>query len=116
MPEDKPVHVRREPSYPGLDYSAISSPIFEPESDEINIREYWNIFISRRWTILAIIVTCAAIGFIWTMRQTPIYRASTTVQIDPENSNILTFQDVYKFDAAREGLTTQYEILKSRVL
>jgi len=47
----------------------------------------------------------------------PIYEATTRIQIDRENPNILAFQDVYEIESVTDdALQTQFEILEARSL
>src|SRR5204863_277461 len=72
---------------------------------------------ARRWTILAILSTVVLATTIYSLKQTPIYRAKSSIQIDKENQNILSFKDVYEVETATDDtLRTQFEILKSRRL
>jgi capsular exopolysaccharide synthesis family protein len=79
--------------------------------------EYWRVIVSRRWVILAILATVVTVTLIYSLKATPIYRATSTVQIDRENPNILSFKDVYELESsADDSLRTQFEVLKSRSL
>src|SRR5436190_4201157 len=116
---DKPVHIRRE-NYPELTYPAVptlpSRPYGETEEDSIHLLDYWHVLLARRWTILAVFATIVTITAISTFKQAPIYRASTTIQIDRENSNVLSFKDVAIENENDDVLQTQYKILESRKL
>ena len=119
-PDEKPIHIRRE-SYPELTYPAIPSlparTYGDSEEDSIHLLDYWHVLLARRWTILAVFATIVTITAIATFKQTPIYRASTTIQIDRENSNVLSFKDVYQIESATDDtLQTQYKVLASRSL
>jgi succinoglycan biosynthesis transport protein ExoP len=119
-PEEKPVHIPRA-SYPELTYPAIPSlpsrPYGDIEEDSVHLLDYWHVLMARRWTILAVFATITTITAIATFKQTPIFRASTTIQIDRENSNILSFKDVYQIESATDDtLQTQYKVLESRSL
>jgi len=87
------------------------------ESDTIHLLDYWHVLIARRWTVIAIFATVVAVTLIATFKQTPVYQASATVQIDRENANVLTFKDVYEVESTTDDtLQTQYKILESRTL
>jgi polysaccharide biosynthesis transport protein len=121
MPDQKPIPVNRE-RYPELIYPAPvpmpRPPIdVESERDEMPVLDYWRVLVVRRWTIFAVLATAIVITFIYTFKQTPIYQASTTLQIERENPNILSFKDVIEVDnTADDTLQTQYKILESRAL
>ncbi len=70
--------------------------------------------------IIGIMVAAIVFGVVWTMLQTPLYTANTTVQIDDAAAQILqNGQDVQaqsaSFDVDR-FLNTQLDVLKSRAL
>src|SRR5215475_3007857 len=121
MPDQKPVPVNRE-RYPELVYPApIAMPPapsdVEAERDEMPVLDYWRVLLARRWTIFAVFATAVVFTLIFTFKQTPIYQASTTMQIDRENPNILSFKDIYEVDNTYDDtLQTQYKILESRSL
>src|SRR5262249_17445122 len=73
--------------------------------------------VVRRWTVFAVFATAVVFTLIFTFKQTPIYQASTTLQIDRENPNVLPIKGVYEVDnTADDTLQTQYKILESRSL
>ena len=120
MAEDKPVHVRRE-SYPDIVYPTEIAPVtggsHQPPEPSIHLRDYWNVIVTRRWTIAAVLLTTVLVTMIVTLRMTPIYSAEATVQIDRENQNVLSFKDVYQVEAQTDDtLQTQYKVLSSRLL
>ncbi len=118
MADEKPVHVPRD-QYPEAMYpQVITATAGEHESEEeIHLLDYWRVIVGRRWTILATLATVVAATMIYTFKQTPIYQATASVQIDKENPNILSFKDVYQIETATDDtLRTQFEVLKSRSL
>ncbi len=91
----------------------------EPEGDELNLRELWQVIVKRRWTIIifALIVVTAVVTATFLM--TPIYRASLTLQIDREDIKIVKTGEVAPEETGwntQEYYQTQYELLKSRSL
>src|SRR5262245_31552231 len=121
MPDQNPIPVNRE-RYPERIYPApVATPRtpidVESERDETAVLDYWRVLVVRRWTIFAVLATAIVITLIYTWKQTPIYQASTTLQIERENPNILSFKDVIEVDnTADDTLQTQYKILESRSL
>src|SRR5688572_10508084 len=101
--DEKPIHVPRA-NYPQAVYPApatLSTPEVSgdtPETDTVHLLDYWHILVAHRWTVIAIFVTVVTITTIATFKQVPIYRATTTIQIDRENTNILSL-DVYKIES-----------------
>jgi|GEM_PF-956505 len=50
---------------------------------ELNLRDYWNIFLKRKWIIATAFCTIFFTIFIFTNLQKSIYRASVLIKIDP---------------------------------
>lgn len=89
----------------------------ERDDDVIDLRELWAMLMRRRWTVLITALIIVVAGTIYTAMQTPIYRASTTVQIERESGNIVDFKDVVAAESGnRDFYETQYELLQSRNL
>ena len=85
--------------------------------DEIRFADYWRVVVTRRWTILAVVLTVIAVTMIWSFKQTPAYSATSRIQIEREDPAILSFEDVYSAEAATDdGLRTQFAIIESRTL
>ena len=92
-----------------------------PEARANRLREYWDIILRRRWTVL----TCFAIVLVAVMTatflMTKIYRATLTLQIDQQESKAAvlgtaaTQNDSGYFDS-QNFYQTQYELLKSEAL
>src|SRR5262245_2858008 len=114
MGEEKPVHVPRD-RYPELTYPATVTPSFGgdyDDEDSVHLMDYWRVILARRWTILAVIATVMTIGLIYTFKQTPIYQATASIQIDKEDPNILSFKDIYQIATDTDDtLRTQFEVL-----
>jgi len=91
----------------------------EPDGDEFDLRELWQVIVKRRWTIaiFTLIVLTATVTATYLM--TPIYRAALTMQIDREDIKIVKIEEVTPVESAGSGqdyYQTQYELLKSRSL
>ena len=91
----------------------------EPDGDEFDLRELWQVIVKRRWTIaiftLIVVVAVVTASFLIT----PIYRASLTLQIDREDIKIVDIQQVTPGEVtsgSQDYYQTQYELLKSRSL
>ena len=95
----------------------LQSVAVERDDDVIDLRELWAMLVRRRWTVLVTALVIVVAGTIYTAMQTPIFRASTTVQIERESSNIVGFDDVVAAESGnRDFYETQYELLQSRNL
>ena len=84
----------------------------------VDYRKYIGVLIKHRWLIAGIAAVCLAIGLVYTLLQTPTYRASATIQIKREAANISGIAGLESVEAGRgsEFYQTQYELLKSRAL
>ena len=86
----------------------------EPAAD-VHLKEYLRLLLKHRWLILAVFVTVAVTGTVWTLSQTPIYQAAATVQIEPELPKVLNMQEVTSTaQGSLEYYRTQYALMTSR--
>jgi capsular exopolysaccharide synthesis family protein len=91
-------------------------PITEAE-DGPDLRAYWRIFQKRRWTILSILLVTFAAVLIVTIKEKPVYRANALLEIEKENPNIATVQELFQMEAVSDNyLETQYKVLQSDTL
>jgi len=85
------------------------------EKKEVNLRDYWKVIRKRQWIIIAfflIVVITTAIG---TFTMKPIYRGTTTIQINKENPQVVNFQEIFAVNTMdMDYYQTQYKILESR--
>jgi capsular exopolysaccharide synthesis family protein len=87
------------------------------EAHALPLREYWDIIVRRRWTIVAVFLVVVVSAAIGTLKQRPMYRAKAIVQIDKENPNLLSFKDFIGIDSGDESyLETAYKNLTSETL
>ncbi|HEY2090757.1 MAG TPA: polysaccharide biosynthesis tyrosine autokinase [Thermoanaerobaculia bacterium] len=86
-------------------------------AQEVHLSHYWNI-IYKRWKIAAAIVVVVMIGtFLASYFSTPLYKSFVSIQIERENPNQLTVEDLFGIEASdQEFMQTQYYLLKSRGL
>ena len=90
----------------------------EEDEDVINLRDYWRVIMARKGTILLVTFLVVVATLISTSLQTPIYRSSTTLQIEREAGKVLQYEGVTA-ESGRydwEFYQTQYELLKSKTL
>ncbi len=85
---------------------------------EINLMEYWNVLMRRRWVVFTAVVVLVTIVTIGSFLITPTYRAVCTLQIEREQPNVLQFQQVqpvgYDYMSYNDFYQTQYRLLSSR--
>src|SRR5947207_8052617 len=86
-------------------------------NQEVHLSHYWNV-IYKRWKVTVSIVAVVMLGtFLASYFSKPLYRSTITIQIERENPNQLTVDDLFGIAASdQEFLQTQYVLLKSRGL
>jgi polysaccharide biosynthesis transport protein len=85
--------------------------------DGPDLRAYWRIFQKRRWTILSILLVTFGSVLIVTIKEKPVYRANALLEIEKENPNIPTVQELFQLeDVSDNYLETQYKVLQSDTL
>jgi succinoglycan biosynthesis transport protein ExoP len=86
-------------------------------SQEVHLSHYWNI-IYKRWKVALSILLVVMLGTYLASRfAKPLYRSAIQIQIERENPNQLTVDDLFGIAASdQEFLQTQYVLLKSRGL
>lgn len=89
----------------------------ELNTQEVHLSQYWNV-IYKRWKVAVSIVAVVMLGtFIVSYLSKPLYRSTIQIQIERENPNQLTVDDLFGIAASdQEFLQTQYVLLKSRGL
>ncbi|HEV7427650.1 MAG TPA: polysaccharide biosynthesis tyrosine autokinase [Thermoanaerobaculia bacterium] len=86
-------------------------------TQEVHLAHYWNV-IYKRWKVAASIVAVVMLGtYLASEFAKPLYRSAIEIQIERENPNQLTVDDLFGIAASdQEFLQTQYVLLKSRGL
>ena len=89
----------------------------EEAGDGTDLRAYWRTVRKRRWTVLSIVLVIFTIASIMTWKQKPVYRANALVEIQKENANIPTVQELFQLENVSDNyLETQYKVLQSETL
>src|SRR5581483_5157915 len=65
-----------------------------PGEEVPELREYWNLILKRRWTVIACFVAVFLTVAIGTLKQRPVYEGKVTIEIDPEQPNVVNFREV----------------------
>jgi uncharacterized protein involved in exopolysaccharide biosynthesis len=100
-------------AYSGWDWAAP-----DKGGSSASFLKYWHALIKYRWIALSIFVATLVVGIIATLLMTPIYTASTTLQIERQETKILDVGDMTPTEASTgdEFFQTQYGLLKSESL
>src|SRR5262245_23574441 len=96
---------------------------YEPADSErqAHLRDYWRTVWAGRATVATVFVVVLTIGILATFVQTPVYRATATVEVSPRAQRVVKVDDVsaigttgYGWSAEDRYFKTQLEVLKSR--
>ena len=113
--EDKmlPNVVRNSPSA-----AAFQKPFYEwQETGEINLKDYLDIIMRRKWLIVTVLTLVFLSTLIFTLTATRIYEASAVVEVSQETSHVTTFQEVLGSEIqTREFYETQAELIRSKTM
>src|SRR5579864_180765 len=94
-------------------------PVWNLSPHEPHLYDYLLILRKHQWLILSFMLTVVTIVAIATFRMQPVYVATTRIEIDRENSNILPFQGTDSYDYMMDlenYIETQSKILTSETL
>lgn len=90
-------------------------------SKEAHLRDYWKVVWQGRWTVIAVFLLVVGATAVWSFMQTPVYRATAIVEVQPQGRQLAAGQDVSGLGAAGYGWfaeekyhNTQVEIIRSR--
>jgi len=80
----------------------------------IDLKLYWRIIMSHKWGIISFSILITLLSAFIVFNITPIYKGTTTLLIESQQTNVVSIQEVYGLENSNEYLITQFEILKSR--
>jgi capsular exopolysaccharide synthesis family protein len=87
------------------------------DEETINIRDYFDVVLKRRWVIIACFVIVCVTVAIGTFMTRPVYKSTVRISIERENPNVVGFEEVLQLDASQSDyLLSQVDILQSRSL
>jgi polysaccharide biosynthesis transport protein len=121
MSEDNKIIPRENGSNGAIELLPASSrlPAWNLSPREPHLYDYLLILRKHQWLILSFMLAVVTITAIGTFRMQPVYIATSRIEIDRENSNILPFQgtDSYDYMTDLENyIETQSKILTSETL
>ncbi len=87
------------------------------KTQEVHLSHYWNV-VHKRWKVALSILSVVMLGtLLASYFAKPLYRSSIQIQIERENPNQMTVDDLFGIAASdQEFLQTQYVVLRSRGL
>jgi succinoglycan biosynthesis transport protein ExoP len=88
------------------------------ESNVLHLRDYMRVLSERRAVVFACLALVVAFTALFTFLAPPEYRATTTLQIERQGPDILSFKDIMGMDPQgyMDFYQTQYKILQSRTV
>jgi len=90
--------------------------VLEPEAAP-DLRAFGRVIRRRLSTILIVFFVAFVVGTIATLKQKPTFRAQVVLEIQRENPDIPTIQELYRLENVSDDyLKTQYSILASKSL
>jgi succinoglycan biosynthesis transport protein ExoP len=103
------------------DFGKSVSPRVYPEllSQESALGEYVRVLVKRKWTILACLVTIFSLVAIASLKMTPVYEASGSIEIDKPDSGLVNFNNSPSFNVDYYDpteLETEVMIMQSDLL
>ena len=92
-----------------------NEPLQVQHSDEIDLRELWNIIYRNKWKIITLAVSLTILAIVILFSLTPIYKATTTIMLETQSKNIVSIEQVYGIEGGNIPYNnSQIEIIKSR--
>jgi len=87
------------------------------EPEEIQLKDYLDVIIRRKWLILTMLTLVFLSTLIFTLTATRIYEASAVVEVSQETPHVTSFQEVLGSEIqAREFYETQVELIQSKTM
>ena len=78
---------------------------------------YWRVLSKRRWTVATVLAVLFTVVLVGTLKETPIYQSGALLEIEKENPNILSVQELFQLETVSDTyLETEYKILQSDTL
>lgn len=87
------------------------------DEEVIDLRAYWHVLKRHKLKIIGLGVLFALMSILVVFSMQPIYKSTATLLIEPNTNNVVSIEEVYGLSGNDiEYYSTQYAILKSRVL
>ncbi len=91
------------------------------EERTAHLRDYWHVVWQSKWTVISVATVVLALVAVATFMQTPIYRATASIEIQPRAKSITPNGDFsqlgvssWSWAAEERYLNTQMEIIRSQ--
>ena len=87
--------------------------LFDETERQAHLKDYIDILLRRKWIVIVFLITVVVTVTIFSFTMTPVYKASTSIQLKGGKTELTEYKEVYRQQSALE---TQYNVLKSRAL
>ena len=88
-----------------------------PGDNNMDLMHYYRLMMRNLWKIILFSMFVGGFSVFYALSLPPVYFAKTTLLIENQRANVLSFEDVYQVDTRdRSYLRTQLEIFKSRAI
>ena len=89
--------------------------LIEEQDTVPDLREYWSVIRKRYATVFIVMLIVFTIGLFATFRGKPVYEARTLIEIQKENPDVPTLQELFQIEGVSDTyIETQNRILKRR--
>ncbi len=88
-----------------------------PRFEGVDFRGWWRVIVRRRWVLYLAVLIAGLVSLIGSFLTTPLYKATTTLQIERQLPDILDMRGVARTDlwmTFDQFHQTQYRIISSR--
>ena len=93
-------------------------PAYAKAQDTLDLREFWKTLVRQKKLVLGIIGATLLLALLLTLFSSPVYRATTTLQVEREAAQIVNFDFLNTGDIrdTRDFYQTQFELIRSHTL
>lgn len=89
------------------------------ETEDVHLRDYWKVLVKHYRLVIVVFLAVVGVTAYVTFSATPLYTASTTLRIEPQNPTVMKIEEVLTPQAAGgqyDYYQTQFTLLKNRTL
>jgi len=106
-----------ELSFGGQQNEVKSGKTVNEAGSGLDLLHYYRLILRNLWKIILFSVVVGLLSALYALSLNPVYYSETTMLIEDQQPNVVSFQDVYQVDSrGRQYVGTQLEILRSRSL
>lgn len=89
----------------------------EWDTEEVHLRDYLDVIFRRKWLIISFLALTFITTLILTLASPKIYKASTSIEVMPQNQKITKFEEVVATETrGQEFYQTQVDLLQNNAL